>query len=211
MHSNQFHRTRVAAAIAGVVLALGAGQAFGAAFALQTQSGSGLGNAYAGGAASAEDASTVFSNPAGMARFSTIQIVGAANIVTPSIKFHDDGSVNAFNQPLGGTGGDAGGTAAHPGDVRRRPHQPAVRGRARRQRAVRPRNRLGQRLARPLPGPQLEGRDAERRCSAVVEDRPQLHRRRRRGLAEGQGHADQQRQLFRAVWRRARNRRRPAD
>ena len=30
MHSNQFHRTRVAAAIAGVVLALGAGQAFGA-------------------------------------------------------------------------------------------------------------------------------------------------------------------------------------
>ena len=114
MHSNQFHRTRVAAAIAGVVLALGAGQAFGAAFALQTQSGSGLGNAYAGGAASAEDASTVFSNPAGMARFSTIQIVGAGNIVTPSIKFHDDGSVNAFNQPLGGTGGEAGGTALIP-------------------------------------------------------------------------------------------------
>ena len=114
MHSSQFHRTRVAAAIAGVVLALGAGQAFGAAFALQTQSGSGLGNAYAGGAASAEDASTVFSNPAGMARFSTIQIVGAGNIVTPSIKFHDDGSLNAFNQPLGGTGGDAGGTALIP-------------------------------------------------------------------------------------------------
>ena len=123
--------------MAGLALALGAGQAFGAGFALQTQSGSGLGNAYAGGAASAEDASTVWSNPAGMARFSTIQIVGAGNIVTPSIKFHDDGSLPAFNQPLGGTGGDAGGTALHPGDVHRRPHQPAIRLRLGRQRAVR--------------------------------------------------------------------------
>ena len=107
---NRFQLTRVAAAVAGLALALGAGQAFGAAFALQTQSGSGLGNAYAGGAASAEDASTVWSNPAGMARFSTIQIVGAGNIVTPSLKFHNDGSLPAFNQPLGGTGGEAGGT-----------------------------------------------------------------------------------------------------
>ena len=114
MHSNQFRRTRVAAAIAGVVLALGAGQALGAAFALQTQNGSGLGNAYAGGAAAAEDASTVWSNPAGMARFSTIQLVGAINAVTPSIKFNDDGSLHAFNQPLGGTGGDAGGTGVIP-------------------------------------------------------------------------------------------------
>jgi len=110
MHSNQFHRTRVAAAIAGVVLALGAGQAFGAAFALQEQSVSGLGNAYAGGAAAAEDASTVWSNPAGMAKISTIQIVAGLNIITPSIKFSDSGSQHALNQPLGGSGGDAGST-----------------------------------------------------------------------------------------------------
>ena len=114
MQKNRFPLTRVAAAVAGLTLALGAGQAFGAAFALQTQSGSGLGNAYAGGAASAEDASTVWSNPAGMARFSTLQIVGAGNIVAPSIKFHDDGSLHAFNQPLGGTGGDAGSAAFLP-------------------------------------------------------------------------------------------------
>ena len=110
MQSNQFQRTRVAAAIAGVVLALGAGQALGAAFALQEQSVSGLGNAYAGGAAAAEDAATVWSNPAGMARFSTIQIVAGLNIITPSIKFNDSGSLHAFNQPLGGTGGNAGST-----------------------------------------------------------------------------------------------------
>jgi len=110
MQSNQFRRTRIAAAVAGLAAALGAGQAFGAAFALQEQSVSGLGNAYAGGAAAAEDAATVWSNPAGMSRFSTTQIVAGVNIITPSIKFDNGGSLPAFNQPLGGSGGDAGST-----------------------------------------------------------------------------------------------------
>ncbi len=115
MQSNQIRRTRVAAAVAGLALALGAGQAFGAAFALQEQSVSGQGNAYAGGAAAAEDASTVWSNPAGMSRISTVQIVAGLNIITPSIKFNDNGnSQAAFNQPLGGTGGNAGSTAYVP-------------------------------------------------------------------------------------------------
>src|SRR5664279_4799888 len=100
MQSNQFRRTRVAAVVAGLALALGAGQSFGAAFALQEQSVSGLGNAYAGGAAAAEDASTVWSNPAGMARFGSTQIVVGLNVITPSIKFNDNGSLHAFNQPL---------------------------------------------------------------------------------------------------------------
>ena len=114
MQANRFQRTRVAAAIAGAVLALGAGHAFGAAFAVQTQSGSGLGNAYAGGAAAAEDASTVWSNPAGMARFSTIQIAVAANLIAPSFKFNNDGSLPAANQPLGGNGGNAGNVVGIP-------------------------------------------------------------------------------------------------
>ncbi|MEO8346202.1 MAG: outer membrane protein transport protein [Betaproteobacteria bacterium] len=110
MQSNHFRRTRVAAAIAALALALGAGQAFGAAFALQEQSVSGLGNAYAGGAAAAEDASTVWNNPAGMSRFATAQVVTGINIITPSLKFNNNGSLPAFNQPLGGNGGDAGGS-----------------------------------------------------------------------------------------------------
>ena len=114
MHTLSIRKKHVARAVAAVVLALGAGQAFGAAFALQEQSGSGLGNAYAGGAAAAEDASTIWSNPAGMTRFSTIQIVAAVNAITPSAKFQDDGSLPAFNQPLGGNGGNAGDTAAIP-------------------------------------------------------------------------------------------------
>ena len=39
------------------------------------------------------------------------------NIITPSIKFQNDGSQPALNQPLGGTGGDAGGTAFVPEHV----------------------------------------------------------------------------------------------
>ena len=65
---NRFRRTQVARAVAGTILALGAGQAYGAAFALQEQNASGLGHAYAGGAAAAEDVSTIFFNPAGLVR-----------------------------------------------------------------------------------------------------------------------------------------------
>ncbi|MFI4887903.1 MAG: outer membrane protein transport protein, partial [Burkholderiales bacterium] len=62
----RFHtRTSVAVAVAGVALALCDGPASGAGFALQENSGSAMGNAFAGGAAAAEDASTLWSNPAG--------------------------------------------------------------------------------------------------------------------------------------------------
>jgi long-chain fatty acid transport protein len=109
-----FRRTRVAAAIGSVSLALGAGHAYGAAFALQENAGSGMGNAFAGGAAVAEDASTVWANPAGMARLASPEVAAAVHIITPSFKFKDDGSVAAAFQPLGGTGGDAGKTVVVP-------------------------------------------------------------------------------------------------
>ena len=63
-----FARTQVAAALAGALSIAAAPAAFAAGFALQENSASGLGNAYAGGAAAAEDASTVWWNPAGMSR-----------------------------------------------------------------------------------------------------------------------------------------------
>src|SRR5215471_1731297 len=50
MKSHPFRRTNIAAAVGGAMLALAGGQAYGSAFALQEQSGSGLGNAFAGGA-----------------------------------------------------------------------------------------------------------------------------------------------------------------
>jgi long-chain fatty acid transport protein len=118
MIANRFCRTRVAAAVGGALLTIAAGQAFGAAFALQEQSGSGLGNAFAGGAAVAEDASTIYFNPAGMSRLPGTQIAGAASLICPSAKFSDSGSLPSgsppFTQPLGGSGGDAGSCAVVP-------------------------------------------------------------------------------------------------
>ena len=54
--------------VGGAVLALAAWspRASASAFQLAEQNGSGLGNAYSGQAAVAEDASTIFWNPAGM-------------------------------------------------------------------------------------------------------------------------------------------------
>ena len=114
MSSSAFRRTRVAAAVGAAVVSLSAGHAFGAAFGLQTQNASGLGHAYAGGAAAAEDVSTIFYNPAGLVRLQSTQAVVSANYICPSIKFHDSGSQPAAFQPLGGTGGDAGSCAIVP-------------------------------------------------------------------------------------------------
>ena len=50
-------------------------QTFSAAFGVAENSALGLGNAFAGGAASAEDASTVWYNPAGMTRIKGNQLV----------------------------------------------------------------------------------------------------------------------------------------
>ena len=85
------------------------GTAAASGFALIEQSGSGLGNAYAGGAAGAEDASTIFYNPAGMSRLNGKQVVVAGSMIKPSAKFSDTGSTPAsFQTTNNGNGGDAG-------------------------------------------------------------------------------------------------------
>lgn len=90
-------------------LALAAGPALAAGFQINETSASGLGNAYAGGAAAAEDAATLWSNAAGISRVGAMQVVGALHLITPSIKFRNGLSAPATQQPLGGDGGDAGG------------------------------------------------------------------------------------------------------
>ena len=80
-----------------------------AGFALIEQSGSGMGNAYAGAAAVAEDASTIFFNPAGMTYIQGTQVVGALHLIRPQGEFNDEGSVGGLGRPRGGEGGDAGG------------------------------------------------------------------------------------------------------
>jgi len=113
MVAGQFRR-RYASLAVGAAMATTATAALGAGFALQEQNASGLGHAYAGGAAAAEDVSTIFYNPAGLVRLQSMQVVAAANVICPSAKFRDGGSQPAALQPLGGTGGDAGDCAVVP-------------------------------------------------------------------------------------------------
>ncbi len=84
------------------------GVASSAGFSLIEESASGMGNAFAGGAASAEDASTVFFNPAGMTRLSGSQLSLVLHAIKPTAEFSNTASVAAAGRPLGGNGGDAG-------------------------------------------------------------------------------------------------------
>jgi long-chain fatty acid transport protein len=87
------------------------GGAFASAFQLLEQNASGLGNAYAGQAAAAENASTVFYNPAGMTRLPGTQAAGTLSYIKPSIEFANSGTsaspIPPF-VPLGDNGGNAG-------------------------------------------------------------------------------------------------------
>jgi long-chain fatty acid transport protein len=91
------------------------GNASASAFALIEQS-SGLGNSFAGGAAAAEDATTLFFNPAGMSRLKGKQVTVASSVIAPSAKF--SGTVATGSTPFqtAGTamGGDAGSPALVP-------------------------------------------------------------------------------------------------
>jgi long-chain fatty acid transport protein len=78
-----------------------------AGFALIEQSASQMGNAFAGGAAFADDASTIYFNPAGMTLLPA-QLVGGLHYVHPSAKF-DGTATDIFGNPVsGGNGGDTG-------------------------------------------------------------------------------------------------------
>ena len=85
-----------------------------AGFALSEQSGSGLGNAFAGAAAVAEDASTIYFNPAGMTYLEGRQIVGAVHLIKTSGDFDNDQSRPVAAYASGGEGGNLGGLAAIP-------------------------------------------------------------------------------------------------
>jgi long-chain fatty acid transport protein len=85
-----------------------------AGFALIEQSASGMGNAFAGGGAVAEDASTIYFNPAGMTYIQGTQVVGAIHLIKPSAEFSDQGSVKGVGRPPGGFGSDAGDLSVVP-------------------------------------------------------------------------------------------------
>ncbi|AIR91721.1 OmpP1/FadL family transporter [Pseudomonas cremoricolorata] len=69
----------------GMAVAFASTQLFAAGFALNEQSVSGMGTGFAGRSSSAEDASTVYGNPAGMSRIKRQQVtVGGAAVIAKS-------------------------------------------------------------------------------------------------------------------------------
>jgi long-chain fatty acid transport protein len=113
-------RRRVIGAVK--VLALSIAAALGAAptavaggFAVGTQAGSGTGNAFAGGAAVAEDASVVWTNPAAMTALPAgARLTLAGHLLRPSFRFRDAASSGVFSAPGSGDGGDGGDWAIVP-------------------------------------------------------------------------------------------------
>lgn len=107
--ANKKHTKLVSVLVLGVF----SGYASAAGFQLLEQNLSGLGNSYAGSAAVADNASTIFFNPAGMTQLKDRELSAGVAAIGPSFKFSDQGS-NAGAFAGTGNGGDAGSWAAVP-------------------------------------------------------------------------------------------------
>jgi long-chain fatty acid transport protein len=91
-----------------------AGTAHAGGFALIEQSASQMGHAFAGGSAIADDATTVYFNPAGLTEVPH-QAVGAVHLVRTEAKFDGAGTaLDGATPTTGGNGGDAGDTTPVP-------------------------------------------------------------------------------------------------
>ncbi|WP_019139773.1 OmpP1/FadL family transporter [Noviherbaspirillum massiliense] len=106
--------TRTASTLPLLGMLLVSGQVLAGGFALNEMSAGSLGNAHAGGAALAEDASTIFYNPAGLMRMQGRQFAASASGIRPSAEFDNRGSRTTSGPLTGGNGGDAGGWAFVP-------------------------------------------------------------------------------------------------
>ena len=94
--------------IPALIAVIFSGSAAAAGFQLLEQNASGLGNAYAGSAAVAENASTIFYNPAGMTQLQGVQVSGGLSVVGTSFQFTDQGSSGTGALAASGSGGDGG-------------------------------------------------------------------------------------------------------
>jgi len=109
------HKNTVRGAVAVVLgAALAAPMTASAAgFHLIEQGNRGLGHAYAGGAAFADDASTIYFNPAGMTRLDRDELNLGVAVIDLRGDFTKESATDAVGQPLsGGEGGNIGDGAA---------------------------------------------------------------------------------------------------
>lgn len=96
------------------LLGVASNSAGAAGYALIEQSITGMGRAFSGSAAVADDASTLFFNPAGLTNLSRKEMSMGLSLIAPRSTFSDSGS-NTNGTPLsGGDGNNAGELAAVP-------------------------------------------------------------------------------------------------
>ena len=97
--------TGIAAALALIL----PGFASAANFQLTEMSATSLGRAHSGGAAAAEDASTIWYNPAGLSNLNGSEILGGYALIRFGADFDKTSATDAIGQPLsGGNGGSVG-------------------------------------------------------------------------------------------------------
>jgi long-chain fatty acid transport protein len=92
-------------ASAGLILSQ---TAFAGGFFIQEQSGTGIGRAFAGAAAAADDASTIFFNPAGLTHLKHAEVEAGFDVLAPHAEIRDTGSTyaNGVIRANGGSGGN---------------------------------------------------------------------------------------------------------
>ena len=109
MRAAEVIRRALIAALAAV-----SAPASAAFFQIAEQSASAMGNAFAGGAAIAEDASTVWYNPAGMTRLERPQFIVGGSYIRPSFAANVISASTSAGFAIAGGGGDAGQNAFVP-------------------------------------------------------------------------------------------------
>lgn len=108
-------RVRAAAAVLAACVAAPHSDALAAGYAVGQESVTGMGVAYAGGAAAANDVSTVFYNPAGLTRIGGSQVIWGGASIFPSIQFREQNSTLFDGTTIsGGEGGNGGQNALIP-------------------------------------------------------------------------------------------------
>jgi long-chain fatty acid transport protein len=101
--------------LAGALCLAGIQTTQAAGFALIEQTVPDMGTAYAGAAARAGSADTLYFNPAGMTRLPGTRAAAAVHLVKPKTEFDNEGTSYVNTLPIsGGDGGDAGGLATIP-------------------------------------------------------------------------------------------------
>lgn len=95
-----------------ILFGVGASTVHAAGYALIEQSITGLGRAFSGSAAVADDASTIFFNPAGLTQLDSAELNLGMNFIAPYAKFDNQGSTLPASLGGGPINGVDGGDAA---------------------------------------------------------------------------------------------------